>query len=309
MGYAVMLLSLISCKIVGLELFGVLQLAYFSLSSYDFMSIYLNPLTQFRMFNGLNLGFVKENGSLPPSLQNMGMFSNFINNCNLMLILLFGLTTVAGITYLISSVTFLMTVRRVSLYLLKQGLITLVLFNCFNVAFSAGVHWSFADHSDQFYALSTSLCFITLAVMAVADVAMEFTNEIEYGEFKQKFKRKMESKLFIPSTILYRICLGFYMGTQSQYKYSTVIAIGITLLFFLFFIVTLPFISPYHNYRSFLCLTTTFVIVMIANFYKTMMNNTPISIKALIFSPIILEICLVGICIVVSLIVLIYEIF
>jgi hypothetical protein len=32
MGFFVLVLSLLSCKIVGLELFGVLQLSYFALS-------------------------------------------------------------------------------------------------------------------------------------------------------------------------------------------------------------------------------------------------------------------------------------
>ncbi len=48
-------MSLLSCKIVGLELFGVLQLAYISLASYDFYDMYLYPVTQFKTFNGLSL--------------------------------------------------------------------------------------------------------------------------------------------------------------------------------------------------------------------------------------------------------------
>ena len=35
--------------------------------------------------------------------------------------------------------------RKVSLRLLKQGFITLVLFNIFNISFSAGVHFKYAN--------------------------------------------------------------------------------------------------------------------------------------------------------------------
>lgn len=43
-GYSVLLASLLSCKIVGLELFGVLQLSYFSLAEHSFLNVYLAPL-------------------------------------------------------------------------------------------------------------------------------------------------------------------------------------------------------------------------------------------------------------------------
>ena len=54
-----MFFGIFSCKIVGLELFGVLQLAYFTLSSHDFLNLYLSPLISFKTFNGLNLKLVQ----------------------------------------------------------------------------------------------------------------------------------------------------------------------------------------------------------------------------------------------------------
>ena len=53
--YGVLLISLLTKKIVGLELFGVLQLAYFDLADHDFLHLYLAPLAEFKLFNGLNL--------------------------------------------------------------------------------------------------------------------------------------------------------------------------------------------------------------------------------------------------------------
>ena len=63
--YVILIISILSCKIVGLELFGVLQLSYFTLSSHSFLNVYLAPLTKFRTFNGLNLGLTSETSQVP----------------------------------------------------------------------------------------------------------------------------------------------------------------------------------------------------------------------------------------------------
>lgn len=66
--YFILIISILSCKIVGLELFGVLQLSYFTLGSHDFINIYLSPLVNFKTFNGLNLLFLPETSMVPSSL-------------------------------------------------------------------------------------------------------------------------------------------------------------------------------------------------------------------------------------------------
>lgn len=53
--YAIMIVSLASVKIVGLELFGVLQLAYFNLADNDYVNLYLSPLLDWRYLNGYNI--------------------------------------------------------------------------------------------------------------------------------------------------------------------------------------------------------------------------------------------------------------
>ena len=59
-----------------------------------------------------------------------------------------------------------------ALRLLKQGFITLVLFNIFNISFSAGVHLKYASPSDDGYILSTLILFGTIAAMVIAVTAM-----------------------------------------------------------------------------------------------------------------------------------------
>jgi hypothetical protein len=50
-----MIVSALPCKIVGLELFGVLQLAFFSVGSLDSVNVLMAPMKALSMSNGLNI--------------------------------------------------------------------------------------------------------------------------------------------------------------------------------------------------------------------------------------------------------------
>ena len=54
--YVFLFLSIIlSCKIVGLEMMGILQLLYFDMAFYDFINLYVEPFLSLKSVNGLNL--------------------------------------------------------------------------------------------------------------------------------------------------------------------------------------------------------------------------------------------------------------
>jgi hypothetical protein len=55
---------------------------------------------------------------------------------------------------------------------MKQGFITLVIFNIFNISFSAGVHWKFANPNDDGYILSSIILCGTIAAMIMAVFAL-----------------------------------------------------------------------------------------------------------------------------------------
>lgn len=235
--------------------------------------------------------------------------ANFINNCNIMVALLFFVFIVSGIAYLVSFFIELPRVEAYSLLFLKQGLITLIMFNSFNVAFAAGVHLKYAFPSDPLYGFSTFLLFASLLLIVLAAVAMEFASTLSYGEFKNKFKKAWESRTFIPITILYRLFLGLFCGANFESETCMVFAVGASLLFMLYFLVHLPFTDPYHNYRSFFCHATMFATLVVACYYRSMKSTTPIQVKGRIYAPAIIEIVLIGICIAVSAAVIVYEIY
>jgi hypothetical protein len=88
MSYIVLILSIVSLKIVGLELFGVLQLSYYTLISHSYFDLYLSPLSQFKTFSGLNVDLIPTNSALlPENIKGLNLSSAFLNNFNVMLFL------------------------------------------------------------------------------------------------------------------------------------------------------------------------------------------------------------------------------
>lgn len=96
-------------------------------------------------------------------------------------------------------------------------MITLVLFNCFNFAFSAGVHWKHSSKTDDLHAFSSALSVLIFVVVFLILVGMQITDEDTFGEFKNKFKASFESQAYISVSILYRIALGIFCALKNDY--------------------------------------------------------------------------------------------
>jgi hypothetical protein len=60
--YTTMALSALPCKIVGLELTGVIQLSFFSIASMDNVNIMMSPMMGMKGINGFSM----EMGKDPP---------------------------------------------------------------------------------------------------------------------------------------------------------------------------------------------------------------------------------------------------
>lgn len=68
--YTVLLLSLLPGKIIGLELMGVLQLAYFCVGSIDEVNLLLAPLMKMKIVNGYSSPLLGSSShSLPRRVQ------------------------------------------------------------------------------------------------------------------------------------------------------------------------------------------------------------------------------------------------
>ena len=143
-----MFVSLFSVKIIGLQLFGVLQLAFFNLADNQYVNLYLSPLLDWRYINGFNINL--ENGSIVPvRIQSLRYKSSFISNINIMFLILLGQLMISGfIMILAKRVSFLSKINRL---FFQQVFLTLFLFNSFNISFSAALHFKYAKPKDTKY--------------------------------------------------------------------------------------------------------------------------------------------------------------
>lgn len=109
--------------------------------------------------------------------------------------------------------------------------------------------------------------------------------------------------------MFYRIALGFYASIQQDYSYSTLIILVFAFLFVLFLIVNLPFTSPLQNYRSCFIHLGMIIVLLVGNYYRAMKENASLSVKSNTNWPAILELSVIGICLVQAILVLAYEVF
>jgi hypothetical protein len=95
-------LTMIPGKIIGLELFGVLQLAYFSLGSIDSVNVLLSPLMRMKELNGYSTPVMGSSSAvLPQRVKGINFYPSFLDNFNVMFLLLFLELFVGVVLYLL----------------------------------------------------------------------------------------------------------------------------------------------------------------------------------------------------------------
>lgn len=185
--YGVLILSALPAKIVGLELFGVLQLAFFSIANMNDVNTLLAPISEMKGVNGLNLDIdnsertknrlLQSTALTPERVQTIGYAANFLRNCNLMFLVVMAIILVALLLY-IASYCFKKCAPScfsISRRLAKEVLLTLILFNCYNFAYSAGLHFYYATPSDSLYALGTVAAVATIIIPITMAIALQCT--------------------------------------------------------------------------------------------------------------------------------------
>lgn len=90
--------------------------------------------------------------------------------------------------------------------------------------------------------------------------------------------------------------------------YSTLIVLSFSLAFILYNIVNLPFKSAIQNYRSNFIHICQLIVLLTANYYRSMKATTPLEIKGYIFWPAILQLVLIVMAVAFSILFLAWEI-
>jgi cysteine-rich repeat protein len=119
--FGTLFLSAIPCKIVGLELFGVLQLAFFALGSLDGINLMLMPLLALKDSNGYAFSSIVSTGEVPTRINGIDYDSSFLNNCNLMMAVLLAEILLAIAFFVLSNVivTVSSTLSRLAIRFIK----------------------------------------------------------------------------------------------------------------------------------------------------------------------------------------------
>lgn len=176
MTYFVLFVSLFTNKMVGLELMGVLQLAFFTLSQFDHLNLYLSALANFKMLNGFNIVVYDEmrNDALPKQVSNMKMGASFLNNINVMILASYLYHFGACLCQIVIMCCFPLSPKCLS-YAIKaklQGTVILAIFNGPNVAFSTALHFKYFN--EQQHILYNISCYINIGLVSCSIVSLIF---------------------------------------------------------------------------------------------------------------------------------------
>lgn len=245
-----MLIGLFCNKIIGLELMGVLQISFFVMADINLVNPILAPLLYMKSVNGFNLNTELPGSDVPTRISAMSYKSLFLNNFNVMLALPLIVLTLSLIIYLVGK--FKPNgekLVKMSKHLVKEYFLTVVVFSLYNISFSAGVQFQYPSQgSSQFINDLVALASLCLPISVVCLLA--FADSSHFGEFRSSFRRQLMARNYFVISISYRMILGFLIAYQNNVITITIINVFLSILFFMYLIVNIPFKRGYHNYRA-----------------------------------------------------------
>jgi hypothetical protein len=232
--------------------------------------------------NGFNPDFLKEDKNVPDKVEAIGVKALFLNNCNLMLLIIIVEVAAAGILYLIGYFmkSFSEKLSSISKYMVKEVLLTLMMFNAFNIAFGVGIHFTYADKGHESYAVSSLAAVVATSLIFATCLLLTFAEAKQFGEFKDKLKRNLVCQLYFVVSLVYRFTLGYYIAVKTEYTLSSLMIVGISMVFVGYNFINLPFRDAYHNYRACVCHLAQLVILFVSNYYDSMTENEPLKDKS-----------------------------
>jgi len=153
-----------------------------------------------------------------------------------------------GMVYVMNRIA--STIYNIARRMIKEVLLTLILFNCFNFAYSAGIHFSYASKDDPNYTLGSIAAVMSIVFPFAMILGLAFSEEEGFGEYKDKLKPGAVEKGYFVVTFLYRVGVGYYIASQNTDELSTLLVMGISIAFLVYNLVNLPYTKAYHNYRA-----------------------------------------------------------
>lgn len=126
----------------------------------DNVNLMLYPLLSMAGVNGyhLDLGGDQSKSRLlqsytPERINSIDYKANFIRNCNVMLLVVAAIIVISFFLYLATYIckNCSPTFHKIAKRLIKEVLLTFILFNELNFAYCAGIHFKYAPTNDSLY--------------------------------------------------------------------------------------------------------------------------------------------------------------
>lgn len=290
--YAVLIVGMACDKVIGVELFGVLQLAHLSTSDLNGVQPLLSPLMNMSMVHGINLNLTNSTLLLPNRVREIGYSQVLLSNLNIMLGLMVADVLIAAIIYCLGYMipSIRSKTQVIAKHMLKEYLMMLVIFNSLNTAYSVGLQFTYLDSSNPYFVASIIGTVVSLLLPLAMVAAVVFSDKKEFGEFSSHYKEDIVSQGYFVATIAYRVLIGQTMSHYNEVEEATIVNVFYAVVFLLYLLSNTPYVKGYHNYRAIIVQMSGLIILCVTMFYRSMKSNTNPAEAYQILSPAMLEV-------------------
>lgn len=264
-------------------------MAFLSLSTINKVQPFLAPLMKLGMVNGINSMVDFNSSAVPNRVSAIDYAAEFLHNVNYMLVLVLADLLIGTILYVVGSFVpkYKEKMQEVGLRMLKEYFLMLVLFNSFNIAYSAGLQFTYCE---TLISLNSAVAVLALLLPIGAGVAVTVADPKHFGEFKAHYRPDIMSQLYFLCTIVFRMALGACMSQMNEVEEATIINFFLAMIFGMYLLTNTPYMYGYQNYRAMVDHSSILVSLFVAMFYRSMKSTTDIAVASQILDPALLSV-------------------
>jgi hypothetical protein len=132
-------------KVIGVELLGLWQIVFLSMSNINKLQPLLFPITNLKFGNGINSFSNFNTTVLPERVQAIHYSAEFIENCNYTVWLAAADVLIGLIVYLLGKIwlKYNNMLEKLGRRIMKEFFIMIVSFNTLNICYSAGLQFTY----------------------------------------------------------------------------------------------------------------------------------------------------------------------
>lgn len=182
-------------------------------------------------------------------------------------------------------------------------MLTFVIFNMFNISYSAGIQIKYINNVSSFSIICLLLTFTLIIVITAAQIV---TDKAEFGEYIDKFKKERLQSKYMIATILYRFTLGFLLAAINEWAAGAIVFTFVSAAFLAYICYCEPFNDGFQNVRS-KFVHAVHVLILFVNFYYRAEADGSVSEAAALSVPAYIQISAVAVTVFGSTLLLAYE--